>query len=104
MQNRKILQNQYSIPSKTVEDWPLKKETIIVTTPTTPQHNLNTVVGLDTEMTVQTPPTPPWPFIITYNVISNNKQGHNNNIDNNKNPNINNNKITNNNKPIKKTI
>ena len=33
----------------------------IVTTPTpTPtQHNLNTVVGLDTKMTVHTPPHPP---------------------------------------------
>ena len=31
----------------------------IVTTPTTSQHNLNlnTAVGLDTKMTVQTPPT-----------------------------------------------
>ena len=29
---------------------------IIATTPTTTQHNLNTVVGLDMKMTVQTPP------------------------------------------------
>ena len=28
----------------------------IVTTPTRTQHNLNTVVGFDTKMTVQTPP------------------------------------------------
>ena len=33
---------------------------LIVTTPTTTQHNLNlnTAVGLDTKMTVQTPPSP----------------------------------------------
>ena len=34
------------------------KQNPIVTTPTTTQHNLNTVVGLDTKMTVQTPPPP----------------------------------------------
>ena len=28
---------------------------VIVTTPTTTQHNLNTVVGLDMKITVQTP-------------------------------------------------
>ena len=32
---------------------------IFVTTPTTTQHNLNTVVGLDMKMTVQTPPHHP---------------------------------------------
>ena len=34
---------------------------LLVTTPTTTQHNLNTDVGLDTKMTMQTtpPPTPP---------------------------------------------
>ena len=30
----------------------------IVTTPTTLQHNLNTEIGLDMKMTVQTPPPP----------------------------------------------
>ena len=31
---------------------------VVVTTPTTTQHNLNTVAGLDMKMTVQTPPPP----------------------------------------------
>ena len=84
-----------------------RKKTLIVTTPTTTQHNLNTVVGLDMKMTVQTPPSPPNPSPTTqtqqqspwapwaseqhslmttkYSVISNSKQGHNNNNNNNNN-------------------
>ena len=33
-------------------------EDVIVTTPTTTQHNLKTVVGLDMKMTVYTTPQP----------------------------------------------
>ena len=57
------------------------------------QHNLNTAVGLDTKMTLQTPPNHPtetqqqafWAseqhssITAKYSVISNNKQGHNKN-------------------------
>ena len=35
-----------------------KKTNLIVTTPTTTQHNLNTTVGLDMKMSLQTPPHP----------------------------------------------
>ena len=75
----------------------------------TTQHNLNTVVGLDMKMTLQTPPHHPtttetqqqplWAseqyslMATKYSVISNLKQGHNNNNDNNNNNNNINNKI-----------
>ena len=62
------------------------------------KHNLNTVVGLDTKMTVQTQPYPTenqwWPpgdsdqHLLTttkYNLINNNRQVHNNDINNHKN-------------------
>ena len=42
------------------------------------QHNLNTVVGLNMKMTVQTPPRTAPPH--KYNVMNKNKQGNNNNV------------------------
>ena len=63
-----------------------------VTTPTTTLHNqqqnLNTEVGLDTKMTVQTPPHPTTETqqLLTatkYNMISNNNINYNNNNNNN---------------------
>ena len=52
----------------------------------TTQHNfnLNTAVGLDMKMTLQTPP-PPHPTKNIYNGISYNKQSHNNDINKNNN-------------------
>ena len=70
------------------------------------QHNLNTAVGLDMKMTLHTTTTTqtqhqplgaPDEHLLTptlYGMISNNKQGHNNDINNNNN---NNNNINNNN-------
>ena len=61
-----------------------------------PQHNLNTVVGLNMDMKMTLHTTPPQKLngslldqhLLTttkYNVTSNNKKGHNNNIYNNDN-------------------
>ena len=49
---------------------------LVVITPTTTQHNLNTVVGLDMKMVVQTPPPPP----PTHHHHNNNNNNNNSNL------------------------